>query len=111
MEPISHVEEAKLFIEFLAKDEGLLIYNGANPGLPALLSARAEVPELEGYAQMFVDINREWGASRPLSPGHAVYNEIVGKDMMLDIALGADVEEAVANAILEAEAQLAGFKK
>ena len=106
-----NIEEAKLFIEFLTKDEGLLIYNGANPGLPALLSARAEVPELEGYAQMFVDLNREWGASRPASPGHAIYNSIVGRDMMLDIALGADVEEAVANAIMEAEAQLAIFKK
>lgn len=105
-----HPEEAKTFIRFLTQEEGLMIYNGMNPGLPALLSAREEVPELEGYAQMFVDLNREWGASRPASPGHAIYNEIVGADMMVDIALGADVEERVQQAIMEAEAQLAQFK-
>jgi ABC-type glycerol-3-phosphate transport system substrate-binding protein len=105
-----HPEEAKKFIEFLTKEEGLLLYNELNPGLPAKLSARAEVPALQGYAKMFVDLNREWGVSRPPSPGHAMYAAIVGDTMMVDIALGADVEEAVQSAIMEAEAQLAQFK-
>ena len=106
-----NIEEAKQFLQFLTKEEGLLIYNGANPGLPANLAARAEVPELEGYAELFVELNRDWGASRPTSPGHALYNSIIGDTMMKDIALGADVEETVQAAILEAEAQLAMFKK
>jgi ABC-type glycerol-3-phosphate transport system substrate-binding protein len=106
-----HPEEAKKFIEYLTKEEGLLLYNELNPGLPAKLSARDEVDALQGYAKMFVDLNREWGVSRPPSPGHAMYAAIVGDTMMVDIALGADVEEAVQAAIMEAEAQLAQFKK
>lgn len=107
----SNPDAAKQFVEYLTKEEGLLIYNGSNPGIPAKLSVRDQIPELEGYAQLFLQANEEWGASRPASPGHALYNSIVGQTMMKDIALGADVEEAVQAAILEAEAQLAMFKK
>lgn len=107
-----HPEEAKIFLEYLTKGEGLMIYSEHKAVLPAKLDVRDDIPWLvEGYAQMFVDLNLEWGEPRPPSPGHAIYNNIIGVDMIKDIALGADVEETVASAIQEAEAKLAKFER
>jgi len=107
----AHPEEAKIFLRFLTQEEGLLIYLGHSPTIPGNIEVRSEIPELEGYAKMFLDLNEQWGVPRPMSPGHAIYDEIIATDMMLDIALGADVETRVRQAIQEAEAQLAQFKK
>ena len=47
---------------------------------------------------------------RPGGPAHTIFNRIIASDMMVNIALGGDIEEEVANAILEADAQLMQFR-
>jgi fructooligosaccharide transport system substrate-binding protein len=107
----AHPEEAKTFLRFLTKDEGLLLDLKAFPSLPGNLEIRSEIPELSGYAQVFLELNEQWGVARPVSPGHSIYDDVVATDMMLDIALGADVKTRVQQAIQDAEALLTQFKE
>lgn len=105
-------EEAKLFIRFLTQEEGALIFFNETLSIPARLEFRDQIEALQAdYAQFFMELNEVWGVARPVSPGHALYSQIVANDMMIDIALGADVEARVQQAIQEAEAQLAQFRR
>lgn len=106
-----HPEEAKIFLRFLTQEEGAMIYFTESLSIPARLEFRDDIEALNlEYAQMFLELNERFGVARPLTPGGAIYNEIVATDMMLDIALGADVASRVQQAIQEAEALLAQFR-
>ncbi len=105
-------EAAKKFIGFLTSPEGYLVYHSVTPIIPGRKSLQAQIPELqEGYLKLLFEEVVEWGVSRPGGPAHSIFNQIVAQDMMINIALGADIEQAVAQAIAEADAQLAQFKR
>jgi len=104
-------ETAKLFVQFFTSAEGYLTYHAVNSQLPARISLQDDLPELqEGYLALVFDQVREWGVARPGGPAHTIFDRIVANDLMVNIALGADIEEAVANAVSEADAQLGQFR-
>lgn len=105
-------EAAKLFVQFFTSREGYLTYHAVNQQLPARVSLQDDLPELQGdgYLALTFDEVLEWGVARPGGPAHTIFDSIVSTDMMVNIALGADIEEAVSTAVQEAEAQLAQFR-
>lgn len=105
-------EAAKLFVQFFTSPQGYLTYHAVNQQLPARVSLQDELPELQGDGYLALTFNEvvEWGVARPGGPAHTIFDSIVSIDMMVNIALGADIEEAVATAVQETDAQLAQFR-
>ncbi len=105
-------EEAKEFVRFFTSGEGYMVYHSVTPIIPGRKSLQAQIPELqEGYLKLLFDEVVDWGVSRPGGPAHSIFNQIIAQDMMINIALGGDIEETVAAAVAEADAQLAQFKR
>ena len=106
----SNMDAARAFVHYLVSTDGQLVWNEISPGLPGRASAAAALPELsEGYRALLLEQAAEWGQPRTGGPAAAIWDSIIGVDMMVNIALGADVEEAVANAVSEIDSQLANF--
>lgn len=104
-------EAAKQFIQFFTSPEGYLTYHAVTKQLPARKSLQNSLPELQdGYLALVFEQVVEWGKSRPGGPAHTIFDQLVSIDMMSNIALGADIEEAVSAAVQEAEAQLGQFR-
>jgi len=104
-------DAAKEFINFFSSGEGYLAYHAVSPTLPARKSLQADIPELQdGYLAFLFDQVIEWGEARPGGPAYSIFNLLISNNMMRDIGLGADIDETVANAVEEAEAQLAQFR-
>ncbi len=104
-------EEAKQFIRYFTSPEGYITYHNVTKVVPGRKSVQQQLPEFqEGYLGLLFDEMVEWGHARPGGPAHTIFNRIVAIDMMVNIALGGDIEEEVANAILEADAQLIQFR-
>ncbi len=105
-------EAAKAFVAFMASAEGYLAYHSVTPGIPGRISLKDQLPEYQedGPLAFLFDEMVEWGVSRPGGPAHTIFNSVIAQSMMIDIALGGDIESVVENAISEAEAQLAQFK-
>ena len=106
-----HPEETKQFIAFFTSAEGYLAYHAVTPTIPARKSLQAELPEFqEGYLAFLFEEAIEWGQARPGGPAYGIFNSVISVNMFRDIALGGDIEETVANAVAEADAQLTQFK-
>ena len=104
-------EEAKAFVKFFTSSEGYATYHNVTKVVPGRKSLQAQLPDFqEGFLALLFDEMVEWGVSRPGGPAHTIFNRIIASDMMVNIALGGDIEEEVANAILEADAQLIQFR-
>jgi fructooligosaccharide transport system substrate-binding protein len=104
-------EAAKLFVAFFTSSEGYQVYHSVTPVIPARKSLQAELPELqEGYLAFLFEEAIEWGEARPGGPAHSILDGIINRDMMINIALGADISEAVEAAIAETDAQLTQFR-
>lgn len=105
-------EAAKAFVAFMASQEGYLAYHAVTPVIPGRVSLKDQLPEYqeEGPLSFLFDEMVEWGVARPGGPGHTIFNSVIAQSMMIDIALGGDIESVVENAIIEAEAQLAQFE-
>lgn len=104
-------DEAKLLANFFASPEGYLTYHSVTPMIPARVSMQNEIPELqEGYLAFLFEEAMQWGQARPGGPAHSILNLVIAEKMMVDIALGGDIEETVANAVAEADAQLMQFR-
>jgi ABC-type glycerol-3-phosphate transport system substrate-binding protein len=106
-----NVEAAKEFVKFFSSPEGFKAYLSVTPGIPGRISVQKELPELqEGYLKLIFDEVNQWGYARPGGPAHSIFNQIIAQRMIKDIALGGNIEEVVAAAVEEAEAQLTQFK-
>ncbi|MCE2470748.1 MAG: sugar ABC transporter substrate-binding protein [Anaerolineae bacterium] len=104
-------EEAKAFVKFFTSQEGYAIYHNVTKVVPGRKSMQAQLPDFqEGFLALLFEEMVEWGVARPGGPAHTIFNRIIASDMMVNIALGGDIEEEVANAILEADAQLMQFR-
>ena len=104
-------DEAKAFVKFFTSPEGYIIYHNVTKVVPGRKSIQQQLPEFqEGYLGLLFDQMVAWGVARPGGPAHTIFNRIVASDMMENIALGGDIEEEVANAILEGEAQMMQFR-
>ncbi len=104
-------DEAKQFVAFFTSSEGYKTYHAVTQVMPGRKSLQQELPEFqEGYLKLLFDEMVAWGHSRPGGPAHTIFNRVIAIDMMVNIGLGGDIEEEVANAILEADAQLMQFR-
>ncbi len=104
-------EEAKAFVKYFTSQEGYATYHNVTKVVPGRKSMQAQLPDFqEGFLALLFDEMVEWGVARPGGPAHTIFNRIIASDMMVNIALGGDIEEEVANAILEADAQLMQFR-
>ncbi len=104
-------EEAKQFLAYFTSIEGFITYQNVTKVMPGRVSAQQQLPEFqEGYLKLLFDEMVAWGHSRPGGPAHTIFNQIVSNTMMTNIALGGEIEEEVANAIQEADAQLIQFR-
>lgn len=103
-------EEAKAFVKYFTSPEGYATYHAVTKVVPGRKSMQAQLPDFqEGFLALLFEEMVEWGVARPGGPAHTIFNRIIASDMMINIALGGDIEEEVANAILEADAQLMQF--
>lgn len=104
-------DEAKLLAAFISSGEGYLISHAITAQLPARVSLRADIPELQdGYLARVFDEVVAYGVARPGGPAHTIFDNLIGSEMMVNIALGGNIEEEVAAAIQKAEAQLQQFR-
>jgi ABC-type glycerol-3-phosphate transport system substrate-binding protein len=103
-----NMEAARAFTYYLASTDGYLAWNAAVPGLPGRTSTVAEVPALqEGYLALLVEEAAAWGVAPPGGPAASIWDSIIGSDMLVNIAVGGDIAEAVADAVSQTDAQLA----
>lgn len=106
-----NIDEAQDFVYYFTSTEGYVIYHNVTAVIPGRISVQAELPEFqEGYLVLVFEELVEWGVSRPGGPAHTVIDQIVTRNMLINIALGGDIEEEVANAIQETDAQLTQFR-
>ncbi len=104
-------EEAKQFVAYFTSVDGYVTYHNVTKLIPGRVSLQAELPEFQtGYLALVFEEMVEWGYSRPGGPAHTIFDQIISIDMMVNIALGGDIEEELNNAIQEAEAQLMQFR-
>ena len=104
-------DEAKQFVSYFTSSEGYITYYNVAKVMPGRVSIQQQLPEFqEGYLKLLFDEMVEWGYARPGGPAHTTLDRIVSINMMVNIALGGDIAEEVANAILEADAQLIQFR-
>ncbi len=104
-------DAAKQFVGYFTSPEGYLTYHSVTKVMPGRVSIQQQLPEFqEGYLKLLFDEMVEWGHARPGGPAHTIFNQIVSNNMMVNIALGGDIAEEVANAILEVDAQLMQFR-
>lgn len=104
-------DEAKAFVKFFTSAEGYLTYHAVTKVVPGRKSLQAQLPDFqEGFLALLFDEMVEWGVARPGGPAHTIFDRIIASDMLVNIALGGDIEEEVANAIAEADAQLMQFR-
>jgi ABC-type glycerol-3-phosphate transport system substrate-binding protein len=100
---------AKEFVKYAGSDEGIKVYfetSGSD-----LLSRK---DFLETHPQFFEDPNQKifsqiltlYGQARPNTPGYVLYNSIMGFNLFLDLASGADIEQTVQSKIKEFETQV-----
>ncbi|MCC6612265.1 MAG: sugar ABC transporter substrate-binding protein [Anaerolineae bacterium] len=104
-------DEAKLLAAFIASGEGYLISHAVTPQLPGRISVRSEIPELQdGYLARVFDEVLAYGVARPGGPAHAIFDSLIAQEMMVNIALGGNIEEEVAAAVQKTDAQLMQFR-
>jgi fructooligosaccharide transport system substrate-binding protein len=107
-----HPAEAKAFVKFFASADGVKAYNTATPIITGRKSLQSVLPQLQSdYMKLIMDEIVKEGVARPGGPAHGIFNQVIAQKMMIDIALGGDIQQTVANAVAEADAQLAQFKK
>jgi len=100
---------AKDFIKFASSDEGIQIYfNTSGSDLVSRIGFSDRFPQYFTNAnqKFFSDILEKYGEARPATPGYVLYNSIMGFNLFLDLATGADVEQTVRTKIKEFEAQV-----
>ena len=99
---------AKDFVKFACSDEGIRIYfETSGPDLLSRMGWADEHPEYyEGEVQKAFVKNLElYGEARPKTQAYTIYNQVMGFDLFIDLALGADVETAVEDYIARFERQ------
>jgi len=100
---------AKAFVRFAGSDEGILAYIGASgSNMVSRIGFSDRHPEFyaEEHQKFFSRILEKYGEARPTTPGYVLYNSIMGFNLFLDLAAGADVEQAVKAKIKEFETQV-----
>jgi fructooligosaccharide transport system substrate-binding protein len=104
-------EAAKTFVKFLTSKEGYITYHEVTANIPGRKSLKDELPEFqEGYLAFLFGEMVEWGVARPGGPAHTIFNQIIATEMLVNIATGTEIDQAVDAAISEADAQLSQFK-
>jgi ABC-type glycerol-3-phosphate transport system substrate-binding protein len=101
-------EVAKDFVRFAGSDEGIKVYFDTSGS--DLLSKKGFDTRYPQYfedpnQQIFSEILARYGQARPNTPAYVLYNSIMGFNLFLDLAAGADVEQTVHNKIAEFEKQ------
>jgi len=105
-----NIEAARAFVHYVVSKDGFLEWYKVSPSLPGRASVIAEVPGLqEGYQALLLEEAAKWGQPQPGGPAAAIWNKIIGVDMMTNIAMGADIKQAVASAVEQTDAQLKSF--
>lgn len=100
---------AKDFVRFAGSEEGTKLYfKAAGPDLVSRIGFAEKYPEYykEDYEKFFAGILERYGESRPNTPGYVVYNTIMGFNLFMDLATGADVAKTVQSKIQEFESQI-----
>jgi fructooligosaccharide transport system substrate-binding protein len=100
---------AKDFIRFAGSDEGIGIYfDTSGADIVSRLGYSERFPQYfqNESIKFFSDILEKYGESRPATPGYVLYNSIMGFNLFLDLATGADVEQTVRTKIKEFETQV-----
>jgi ABC-type glycerol-3-phosphate transport system substrate-binding protein len=100
---------AKDFIAFACSEEGLRAYmDKSGSVMVSRLGFAERNPKYysEDYQQFFMRVLEKYGEARPRTPGYVLYNTIMGFNLFMDLATGADVEQAVRNKIKEFESQV-----
>ncbi len=100
---------AKDFVRFAASEEGTKLYfKAAGPDLVSRLGFAEKYPEYyrEDYEKFFSAILERYGESRPNTPGYVIYNTIMGFNLFMDLATGANVTKTVQTKIQDFENQI-----
>jgi len=100
---------AKDFIRFAGSDEGIQIYfNTSGSDLVSRIGFSERFPKYfeDENQKFFSNILEKYGEARPATPGYVLYNSIMGFNLFLDLATGADVEQTVRTKIKEFENQV-----
>ena len=99
---------AKDFVRFACSDEGIMIFFDAS-GTDLLSKAgfADEHPEYytEDYQKFFQKNLEMYGEARPKTQAYTIYNQVLGFDMFIDLALGGDIDTTVHEAITRFERQ------
>ncbi|WP_320129856.1 sugar ABC transporter substrate-binding protein [uncultured Sphaerochaeta sp.] len=100
---------AKDFVKFAGSDEGIKTY--FNISGSDLLSRKGFSERYPQYfedpnLQIFSQILEKYGQARPNTPGYVLYNSIIGFNLFLDLASGADIQKTVESKINEFETQV-----
>lgn len=101
--------QAKDFVKFAGSEEGIRLYfKAAGPDMVSRIGFATKYPEYykEDYQKFFADVLEMYGEARPNSPGYVIYNTIMGFNLFMDLAAGADVAKTVQGKIAEFEAQV-----
>ena len=107
-----HPEEAAMLIQWLTTPEHIAYWSEVAPGtnLPLRKSVYEIITDYQEMPLlMLYDTMLQWGKSRPTTPGFREYSAIVGTGLK-DIMLGAPVEEAVDQMVMDIDAALAAYK-
>ena len=99
---------AKDFVKFACSDEGIKLYfDTSGSDLLSRIGWAEEHPEYyeADYQKFFAENLELYGAARPKTQAYTIYNQVMGFDMFIDLALGADVESTVNDAIARFERQ------
>ncbi|MCF7943806.1 MAG: sugar ABC transporter substrate-binding protein [Spirochaetia bacterium] len=102
-------QEAKDFIKFACSEEGIKTYfDVSGSDMVSRIGFAEKYPQYyeQDYQKFFVEVLETHGAARPLTPGYVLYNSIMGFNLFMDLATGADVEETVRKKIDEFETQV-----
>ena len=99
---------AKDFVEFACSDEGIRIYfDVSGSDLLSKIGWAEKNPEYYAadYQKFFAENLEMYGETRPKTHAYTIYNQVMGFDMFVDLALGADVETTVRDSIARFERQ------
>ncbi len=99
---------AKDFVKFAGSFEGIKAYfDASGSDLISRTDFAEQYPQYfeDPYQQTFSYILNNYGQTRPTTPAYVLYNSIMGFNLFLDLAAGAEVEQTVKEKIKEFEAQ------
>ncbi len=99
---------AKDFVKFAGSDEGIKAYfDVSGTDLISRADFAKRYPEYfnDPYQKIFTYLLDTYGEARPNTPAYVLYNSIIGFNLFLDLASGADVSQTVKAKINEFETQ------